>query len=86
MNNKFIRKNTSIAALSLAVIVGLSACGNIVPVAVLSGEQLPTTLPMCHKVFIDANDRIYNLELEVKWLKKDIEDLTNSTNHDTKRN
>lgn len=53
----------------------LTGCFSHIPKEVRSGETLPTTLEMCHSVFIDANDTIYNKDLEIKHLQAEIEEL-----------
>ena len=47
----------------------------VIPVSVINGEELPTTLEMCHSLYIDANDAIYNKDLEIKQLQQELEEL-----------
>ena len=47
----------------------------VIPDSVINGEELPTTLEMCHSLYIDANDSIYNKDLEIKQLQQELEEL-----------
>lgn len=61
---------------SLILVIAVIAAGcTTVPQSVRSGYELPTTLEMCHSVFIDANDKIYNQDLEIKQLQAEIDEL-----------
>lgn len=45
-----------------------------IPKEVRQGYKLPDTLEMCQSVYVDANDKVYLLELEVKQLKEELKE------------
>lgn len=53
-------------------VMGVS-CAVVVPDEVLDGNELPGSLAVCNKLYVDANDRIYNLIAEVRHLNEEIE-------------
>lgn len=63
---------------ALAVATLLSGCAVQIPQSVRDGYELPTTLEMCHSLYVDANDSIYNKDLEIKQLQTEIEELKKS--------
>lgn len=63
------------SSLTILTVLTLTGCFSQIPKQVRDGEMLPTTLEMCHSVYIDANDTIYNKNLEIKQLEAEIEEL-----------
>jgi hypothetical protein len=57
-----------IACCSIAV-----GCAVVKKIEPLPDGELPKTLEQCQDVFIDRNDQIYLLKLEVKQLKEELD-------------
>ena len=52
----------------------LAGCDTI-PQSVRDGYELPTSLEMCHTVYIDANDRLYLKDIQIKELEAQVKEL-----------
>lgn len=66
-----LQKAMSLVALIITASIA-SGCAAL-NVAALPDGELPKTLEQCQDVFIDRNDQIYLLKLEVKQLKEELD-------------
>lgn len=66
-----LQKAMSLVALIITASIA-SGCAAL-NVATLPDGELPKTLEQCQDVFIDRNDQIYLLKLEVKQLKEELD-------------
>lgn len=62
------------AVLSIFFLMFLAGCDTI-PQSVRDGYELPTSLEMCHTVYIDANDRLYLKDIQIKELEAQVKEL-----------
>lgn len=63
----------STAVITVVILTGLAGGCAALNVASLPDGELPRTLEQCQDVFIDRNDQIYLLKLEVKQLKEELD-------------
>ena len=60
------RVNYAVLLASLCAVASTAGCATAIPQDVKEGKRLPDTLEMCHAMLVDANDKNYLLQLEIK--------------------